>query len=163
MFLTLNTRLFGMDKTQTLNVIGNPAGTASEGDDAQPSPEQIAIKLCVEQFYGRARRDDLLGPIFNSTVVDWNVHLRVIENFWSNALLGTKEYKGSPFVHHMNLPVEIAHFTRWLELFEDTAKQTLPQALADKALAKANHMAESFKAGIFPFLDKDGNPSRHPH
>jgi hemoglobin len=152
-----------MDKAPALNVIGNAASLNSDGNDPQASPEQAAIRLCVEQFYAKARQDDLLGPIFNSKVVDWEVHLRVITNFWSHALLGTKDYKGSPFVHHMNLPVEIAHFTRWLELFQETTHHTLPPALAVKALAKANHMAESFKAGIFPFIDKDGKPSRHPH
>lgn len=152
-----------MDKAPALNVIGNAAGSNLGGNDALASPEQAAIRLCVEQFYGKARQDELLGPIFNSKVVDWEVHLRVITNFWSHALLGTKDYKGSPFVHHMNLPVELAHFTRWLELFEETAHHTLSPALAAKALAKANHMAESFKAGIFPFIDKDGKPSRHPH
>jgi hemoglobin len=38
----------------------------------------------------------------------------------------------------------------------------LPPEYAAKALAKARHMAESFKAGIFPFVDKEGNPARHP-
>jgi|SRR6516164_8168228 hemoglobin len=124
--------------------------------------QQEAIGTCVREFYSKARKDDLLGPIFNDKVHDWDVHLRVVANFWSNALLGTGGYKGSPFVHHMNLPIELEHFTRWLALFEETALATLPPALAAKALAKANHMAESFKAGIFPFQGPDGKPSRRP-
>jgi len=67
------------------------------------------------------------------------------------------------FVHHRNLPVELEHFDRWLALFEETVKSTLPAAYAEKALAKAHHMAESFKAGIFPFVDKSGRPARHPN
>jgi len=124
--------------------------------------QEEAIATCVQEFYRKAREDSLLGPIFNAKVDDWDVHLRVVANFWSRALLGTDRYNGSPFVVHMNLPVELAHFSRWLALFEETARETLPPELAGKALAKANHMAESFKAGIFPFVGSDGKPARHP-
>lgn len=130
--------------------------------DSTQTVQEEAIAACVRVFYGKAREDALLGPIFNAKVDDWDVHLRVVTNFWSKALLGTERYNGSPFVVHMNLPIELDHFSRWLALFEETAKDTLPPDLAAKALAKANHMAESFKAGIFPFAGPDGAPSRHP-
>ncbi|WP_091680352.1 group III truncated hemoglobin [Methylocapsa palsarum] len=123
---------------------------------------EAAISLCVKEFYHKARRDDLLGPIFNKVILDWDVHLRLIEKFWSKALLMTDDYTGSPFVHHMKLPVELEHFERWLSLFEEAADATLPAEYTKKAIAKARHMAESFKAGIFPFLDKNGKPARHP-
>lgn len=103
-----------------------------------------------------------MGPIFNSTVEDWDVHLRVIANFWSKALLATERYNGSPFPLHMNLPLELAHFERWLALFEETAKATLPAEYVPEAVAKARHMAEAFKAGMFIFVDKDGRLSRRP-
>lgn len=124
--------------------------------------EEEAIAGCVREFYRKARGDELLGPIFNDKVDDWDVHLKVVANFWSRALLGTDRYNGSPFVVHMHLPVELEHFSRWLALFEETATATLPPDLAAKALAKAKHMAESFKAGIFPFVGPDGKPARHP-
>jgi hypothetical protein len=38
---------------------------------------------------------------------------------------------------------------------------TLPVEYATKALAKARHMAESFKVGVFPFVDSQGTPARH--
>ncbi|WOJ88497.1 group III truncated hemoglobin [Methylocapsa polymorpha] len=134
-------------------------GIATESKHAV---QEEAIAACVREFYRKAREDSLLGPIFNAKVDDWDVHLRVVANFWSRALLGTDRYSGSPFVVHMNLPVELEHFSRWLALFEETARETLPPELAGKALAKANHMAESFKAGIFPFVGSDGKPARHP-
>jgi hemoglobin len=121
-----------------------------------------AISTCVREFYAAARRDSVLGPLFEATIQDWDEHLRIIENFWSNALLGTGRYKGFPFPAHMNLPVELAHFERWLELFERSAQATLPADLASKAMAKAQHMSTSFKAGIFPFTDAQGRPSRLP-
>jgi hemoglobin len=130
------------------------------GEEARDFEEAIAA--CVREFYAKARKDDLLGPIFNAHVVDWDTHLRVITNFWSKTLLGTDRYNGSPFVVHAKLPVELEHFDRWLGLFAQTAKAVLPPDLAEKAVAKANHMAASFKAGIFPFTGPDGRPARHP-
>jgi hemoglobin len=62
----------------------------------------------------------------------------------------------------MHLPIKPEHFGRWLLLFEETAAETLPDGLATKAIARARHMAKSFAAGIFPFVDKDGRPSRKP-
>jgi hemoglobin len=130
--------------------------------DVRAAEVEEAIRVCVREFYTKARQDPLLGPIFNSTVVDWDVHLCIIANFWSKALLQTDRYNGSPFVLHMNLPIEPEHFDRWLALFEETVKTTLPADYAAKALAKARHMGESFKAGIFPFVDCHGKPARHP-
>ena len=128
-------------------------------DNQQPEP---AIEACVRQFYGAARQDPVLGPVFEASVHDWESHFKVITNFWSSALLGTGTYKGSPFSVHRNLPVELEHFELWLALFEKTAHATLPADLAARAVAKAQHMAISFKAGIFPFVDAEGKPSRHP-
>jgi hemoglobin len=130
--------------------------------DARTAEVEEAIRSCVREFYGKARQDPLLGPIFNKTVADWDVHLHVIANFWSKALLQTDRYNGSPFVLHRNLPVELEHFERRLALFEETVKTTLPEEHVAKALTKARHMAESFKAGIFPFTGKNGRPARHP-
>ncbi|VTZ23778.1 Hemoglobin (fragment) [Methylocella tundrae] len=128
-----------------------------------PNPEvEESINNLVREFYREARQDSLLGPIFNSAIEDWDVHLRIVADFWSKALLKTERYTGSPFPLHMKMPVELEHFERWLALFEETAKATLPAEYGAKAIAKVRHMAESFKAGIFIFVDKNGRPARHP-
>jgi len=119
------------------------------------------ISTLVRRFYDRARADDLLGPLFEAAIQDWDGHLRIVENFWSHALLGTGRYRGSPFAPHMRLPIELVHFDRWLELFSQTALEVLPSATATQAIAKAKHMTESFKVGLFPWKTADGTPSRH--
>jgi hemoglobin len=130
--------------------------------DPTPTQQEDAIAACVRQFYAKARQDALLGPVFNDKVEDWDLHLRIVADFWSRALLGTDRYQGKPFVVHAHLPVELEHFDRWLALFEETARATMPTDLAGKAIEKARHVAASFKAGIFPFVDKDGTPARRP-
>jgi hemoglobin len=124
--------------------------------------QEAAIAACVQQFYAKAREDALLGLIFNEEVEDWDVHHRVVADFWSRALLGTDRYRGKPFVVHAHLPLELEHFDRWLALFEETAQATLPRHLAAKAIDKAHHVASSFRAGIFPFVGADGKPARQP-
>jgi hemoglobin len=117
---------------------------------------------CVRDFYGKARQDRLLGPIFNAEVFDWEKHFSVIADFWSGVLLKTERYKGHPYVKHVKLPIEPRHIEHWLELFTETVHASLPAPYAEAALAKARMMGESFKVGLFPFVDKDGKPSRQP-
>lgn len=131
--------------------------------NAQASAEaEDAILNCVRNFYGEAQKDVLLGPIFAANVHDWPAHYQTVADFWSKMLLGTDRYSGLPFPLHMKLPVEPVHFDRWLTLFGEAAQRDLPPELAEKAKAKAAMMAASFKAGIFPFLDAQGRPSRVP-
>ena len=35
-----------------------------------------AIAALVERFYSKARRDPMIGPVFNAAVEDWDTHLR---------------------------------------------------------------------------------------
>jgi hemoglobin len=130
--------------------------------EAETIEMEQAIAACVREFYGKARKDPEIGPIFNNVVDDWDVHLRVVSNFWSKVLLQTERYSGHPYVAHVKLPIEIEHFDIWLKMFVETAKQYLPPEYAEKAAAKAHHMAESFRSGLFPFQDHEGKPSRHP-
>ena len=124
------------------------------------SEEQISA--LVNTFYTSARQDAELGPVFNSAIADWDHHMQVVADFWSHALLGTTRYNRHPFPAHLSLPIKPEHFDRWLALFVVAADTTLPPPAADKAKARARHMIESFRVGLFPFVDKDGKPSRMP-
>lgn len=50
---------------------------------------------------------------------------------------------------HVGLPTRREHFDQWLALFRPAAYETLPEDAACRAIAKAEHMAESFRAGLF--------------
>jgi hemoglobin len=130
-------------------------------DEPQRTEIEAAIGACVRSFYDKGLADPLIGPIFRA-IPDLFGHLEIIQNFWSKSLLGTDRYQGSPFPAHINLPVEPGHFERWLDLFAEAARETLPQSQAEQAIAKAHHMARSFQAGLFPFIDEEGRPSRFP-
>ncbi|WP_022982933.1 group III truncated hemoglobin [Ideonella sp. B508-1] len=127
----------------------------------EPLTEDHLAQL-VQVFYGRARAHPELGPLFNTAVVDWDHHLAVVQGFWSHTLLGTTRYGGHPFPVHMGLPIRREHFGQWLELFRPAARETLPEGAARAAIAKAEHMAESFRAGLFPFDPIEPRPVPGP-
>ncbi|MBY6242512.1 group III truncated hemoglobin [Methylosinus sp. Sm6] len=130
-------------------------------DEAERAAIETAISAFVRGFYDKGLADPLIGPVF-AAIPDLDGHLAIIENFWSKSLLRTERYEGHPFSVHVNLPIEPEHFTRWLELFVEAARESLPTTQAEQAIAKATHMAQCFQGGLFPFTGADGRPSRHP-
>jgi hemoglobin len=118
----------------------------SENPNATRSPPSEAeILAFVRAFYGRAREDDLIGPIFNANVGDWDAHIANIGDFWSSLMLRTGRYGGQPLRAHLPLPLEGGHFDRWLALFETTAQAHFAPDVAEAFIAKARRIADSFE------------------
>ena len=128
-----------------------------------PSEEQeAAIERMVRLFYERSLADEVLGPIFREAIHDWEPHIKVVADFWSGVIHGTGRYRGNAYAPHMKLKFEPEAFDHWLAAFESAATDELAPRDAQTAIRVARHMANSFKAGIFPFTDKNGRPSRLP-
>jgi hemoglobin len=108
-----------------------------------------AIAALVDRFYAKARRDPLIGPVFNDAIEDWDAHLRTLNAFWSSVMLTSGRYKGNPMAAHMKLPIEPPFFERWLGLWRETATELFAPDLALQFKAKANRIAESLKLGLF--------------
>src|SRR5690606_22409884 len=68
--------------------------------------DEAMIRAVVDAFYARARRDDVIGPVFNRVIPDaeWPAHLDKIADFWSAMLLGSGRYNGRPMPKHMAIP-----------------------------------------------------------
>src|SRR6218665_1013650 len=113
-----------------------------------PSINEANIALLVRTFYGRAREDELIGPIFNAAVGDWEHHLTQIADFWSSMMMKTGRYSGRPMRPHLVLPLKAEHFDRWLQLFEPTAREIFPGDVADMFVIRARRIADSFEMGI---------------
>lgn len=110
--------------------------------------DEAMIESLVRRFYGRVRDDDLLGPIFEARISDWEPHLERMCAFWSSVALMTGRYHGQPMRMHLPLPVDADHFDRWLVLFETAARETCPPAAADHFVERARRIAESLELGI---------------
>lgn len=81
----------------------------------------VRIREMVELFYSRTQRDDLLGPIFDEIVEDWEAHYAKMTRFWSSATMKAGTYSGRPIEAHRFGGLTKAHFDRWVELFVGTA------------------------------------------
>ena|SRR5688572_11520022 len=107
------------------------------------------IKLLVDSFYGRIRKDNLLKDIFNDKIQDrWPAHLEKMYRFWQTVLLEEHTYYGSPFGPHAKLPVEEQHFERWIKLFIETVEEFFVGEKATKAKWQGERMAEMFQHKI---------------
>ena len=109
---------------------------------------EAMIERLVRAFYGRARFDPLIGPIFESKVRDWEAHIARICAFWSSVALMSGRYHGQPMAAHLCLPIDTAHFDRWLEIFAETARELCPPPAAEHFLERAHRIAESLELGI---------------
>ena len=102
----------------------------------------------MHRFYERARADQLIGPIFESRVKDWDQHLSRMCDFWSSVTLMSGRYHGQPMPVHAALPIEPLHFDRWLQLFAQTAREICPPAAAQYFIERAQRIADSLELGI---------------
>ena len=106
------------------------------------------IHRLVHSFYDRVRADPLLGPVFETRIIDWGPHLARMCAFWSSVSLMTGRYHGRPMQAHAPLPVETMHFDRWLALLEATARDVRPSAAAALIIEKAHMIAQRLDLGI---------------
>ena len=109
------------------------------------------IRLLVDSFYAKVRRDPKLGPIFLRAIPgDWQPHLTKMYAFWSSVMLTTGRYKGNPMLAHLRLKsIEESMFPRWLALFHETAEELFSPELAASFRLKSERIAESLKLGLF--------------
>ena len=84
--------------------------------------DEAMIERLVRGFYAKVCANAGLGPIFEARIRDWEPHLAQMCAFWSSVALMTGRYHGTPMAKHLRLPVDAAHFDRWLDLFEETAR-----------------------------------------
>ncbi|SDK16307.1 hemoglobin [Pedobacter sp. ok626] len=98
----------------------------------------------VDGFYNKVQQDELIGPIFNNVIKDWGPHLQKMYAFWNAVLFGVPGFTGNPFARHAPLPIEQAHFDRWLVLFNETVGTLFVGEMADHAKKKAETMALMF-------------------
>ncbi len=115
---------------------------------AETGLDEAILSELVHRFYDRVRADEVLGLVFAARIADWGPHLDRMVAFWSSVALMTGRYHGAPVPAHASLPVEWAHFERWLALFRDTAKEVCPPAGAAHVIAAAERIARSLHMAV---------------
>jgi hemoglobin len=115
---------------------------------ARTGIDEAMIERLVREFYGRARLDPLIGPVFDGKVQDWEAHIAQMCAFWSSVALMSGRYHGQPMRAHAPLPIDTPHFDRWLQIFAATARDVCPSEAAAHFVERAHRIAESLELGI---------------
>lgn len=133
---------------------GRPAPERTPIIDGKPLPQALdehMIRAVVHGFYNEIRRDELLGPVFNSRIAPeaWPSHLARMCDFWSSTSLRTGRYDGRPLPPHLRIPeLGVEHFRRWLQLFRTTVRRLCPPEVAALFMDRALRIAHSFRLAI---------------
>ncbi len=118
---------------------------------AHPSITRQQVSDLVDQFYGRIRQNDRLGPIFEMQIEkDWDTHLEKMKLFWSSVLLRTGDYKGQPVPAHVKLTgVETGDFQIWLGMFSQTVDEVFDPDARPVVVEAAQRIATSLWLAMF--------------
>lgn len=116
--------------------------------DIRPADD---VELLVDTFYGKVRKDTLLGPIFKESLQDdWTAHLNKMYKFWHTVLQNDRDplYFGNPYLPHANLPHGKDYFNHWVTLFQGTLDQLFEGQKTEEIKTKVSQMAEMFHHNI---------------
>ncbi|MDT7827451.1 group III truncated hemoglobin [Pricia sp. S334] len=113
------------------------------------------VQLLVETFYGRIRKDKVLGPIFNGIISDWKEHLSLLTDFWETQLFLTRKYYGNPVTAHQEVDEKMEgkitseHFGLWLNIWFATIDELFDGERAWIAKNRARKMSTMLYMQIY--------------
>ena len=113
------------------------------------------VNLLVRTFYSRVRNDALLGPVFNSVIMDWEHHFENLTDFWESNLFFRKTYHGDPLQKHIDVDkkhggtINEMHFGVWLNLWYQTIDELFKGERANIAKNRARNMGTYIHLSIF--------------
>ena len=112
------------------------------------------IFLLVSTFYAKVRKDETLGPFFN-TIEDWDEHLDRLTTFWESSLFLQTKYYGDPLKAHVKADnanhnkISELHFGIWLNLWFETITELFVGETAENAKRRARKMGTFLYVKIF--------------
>ena len=93
----------------------------------------------VDAFYAKVNCDELLAPIYDDG--RRLIGRRSRQCPAGDPLFGSGNSRGAPFPKHAVLPVQQAHFERWLTLFAETVDENFTkQRKSEEAKSRAVYM-----------------------
>ena len=113
------------------------------------------IHLLVSTFYELIRKNELLGPIFNTVIKDWDLHLILLTDFWESNLFFNKTYYGDPIQKHIEVDARFEgkinelHFGTWINLWHQTIDDLYKGETANIAKNRARNMATFIHISMF--------------
>ncbi|HEX7338973.1 MAG TPA: group III truncated hemoglobin [Rhodanobacteraceae bacterium] len=113
-----------------------------------PTLDETHIAHLVDCFYDKVRADDLIGPVFNAIVADWDEHKRLLTTFWCSVALRAGTYRGNPLGKHMPLGIGREHFARWLQLWHETVPEIMDEEAAAVMIDYAERIGRGMRMGL---------------
>ena len=113
------------------------------------------VSLLVRTFYAKVRKDDLLGPIFNGIITDWETHLELLTDFWETNLFFKRKYFGNPLHAHINVDdktghsISELHFGTWINLWVQNLDEHFEGETAQLAKNRARVMGTFIHLNMF--------------
>lgn len=118
------------------------------------------VYLLVTAFYAKVRKDELLSPIFNPMIRNWEEHFEKLTDFWEGNLFFRKKYLGNPLETHVAVDkyhqetIEAKHFGVWLNLWFETIDELFEGEMAQRAKNRARNMSTFIHLKIFESRSK---------
>ncbi|MBT8184036.1 MAG: group III truncated hemoglobin [Eudoraea sp.] len=113
------------------------------------------IHLLVRTFYGKIREHEILGPIFNEIISDWEGHFNLLTDFWESQLFLRRKYSGNPVEVHqevddkMDHTITPEHFGYWINLWFATIDDLFDGETAWIAKNRAQKMSTMLYMQIY--------------
>lgn len=117
---------------------------------AQTGLNEAVLDQVVRAFYARVRLDPDLGPIFDAHIDDWEAHFERMVDFWASVALLAGRYHRNALQAHRPLPLQAAHFERWLALFDQTLQQETTPAGRQHLMEIAQRIAGTLGSRLCP-------------
>jgi hemoglobin len=126
---------------------------APEGSTRGDIADREDIAALLRDFYGRAFRDDLLGPVFVDIArMNLDAHLPVMSDFWETVLFRAGTYRGNVLRPHLRLHalarLTPAQFARWLALWRSAVDDSYAGPKAELAKLQATRIAATMSRRI---------------
>lgn len=118
------------------------------------------ISVLVRTFYMTVQQDDILGPIFNGIISDWESHFELLTDFWETQLFLKRKYFGNPVTAHQELDDKVnhtvtsEHFGLWLNLWFATIDELFEGDTAWIAKNRAQKMSTMLFMQIYEHRHK---------
>lgn len=113
------------------------------------------ISLLVRTFYEKIRNDEMLGPIFNGIITDWESHFILLTDFWEAQLFLNRKYSGNPVHVHQQVDDKVnhsltpEHFGYWINLWFSTIDELFDGETAWVAKNRAQKMSTMLYLQIY--------------
>ncbi|WP_436514995.1 group III truncated hemoglobin [Ekhidna sp. To15] len=114
----------------------------------------------VDSFYDQAKKDSMLGPIFNQFVDDWEPHIQKVSGFWAATIFASGTYRGNPMALHqevdekLNHSLSQSHFNKWVEIWHETVDSMFMGSKADMAKQRASNIANIMFIKLYQAREK---------